>query len=57
MVAYFPDLGGTKDEKKKTGYKRFKRELYHLVMAEILAPIRDCNKAGGFWARRVRNVT
>ena len=54
LVAYQPDLGGTKDQKKKVGYDRAKRDLYHKALAGILKPIRDCNKAGGFVARRVR---
>ena len=55
LLAYMPDLGGTKQQKKTVGYRRTKKEVYHSSLHFILEEVKQCNDAGGFWALRVQD--
>jgi hypothetical protein len=40
VLAYFPVLEGTKQEKQQPAFKLAKRNLYHMCMAECLKQLR-----------------
>ena len=45
-----PDVHVPKTKRKKKKVKDFKRQLYHDVIYDVLAPVRYAQRTGGFWA-------
>ena len=45
-----PELTVPKSHRQKKRTKDFKRELYHRTLYDVLRPVRQAQKQGGFWA-------
>jgi hypothetical protein len=43
-----PKLDASKNARKKTKFKTFKRKLYHDVWYKLLKPVRQAQQKGGF---------
>jgi hypothetical protein len=48
-----PHLGGSSKNKKKDGYRKAKREVYHAVLERLFASVKKNQDEGGFTATRV----
>jgi hypothetical protein len=56
LLAYMPSLGGSSYNRKKKGYTTAKREVYHIVLAQLMRSISETQGRGGFYATRVLNT-
>jgi hypothetical protein len=52
-----PHLGGSSKNKKKDGYRKAKREVYHAVLERLFDSVKKSQEAGGFTATRVVYLT
>jgi hypothetical protein len=48
-----PHLGGSSKNKKKDGYRKAKREVYHAVLERLFDSVKKSQESGGFTATRV----
>jgi Plavaka transposase len=46
VLAYFPELKGTKQEREQPAFKLAKKNLYHMCMSECLNQLREYGKQG-----------
>lgn len=51
VLCYMPELTIPKSHRNKKRVKDFKRELYHRTLYDVLRPVRQAQKRGGFWAK------
>jgi hypothetical protein len=52
LVGYMPDLGGTANQRNKTGYGEALREFYHECLRRIICSVAEARRRGGIWAQR-----